>query len=191
MDGPAQKRARIEVYGFVIWTLSWVLLCMPSLFVSALLSVPDFLFTCPLSSLSFCLRCDSSSLPHVSSFNHRGQLFIFDSLFSLDPFLLLVSSLRLLSTSVNHLNPRLVSYIAWAFVPDSVWHPLGIYYYPNRYWSYATPLYLFILWVFSIVVYLAYNLINTEPLDSFYTISGTSLSLPFWPIAPYPFLSSS
>lgn len=103
MDGPPQKRARIEVYGFVFWTLSWV-----------------FLF----------------------------------------------------------------AYIAWAFVPDSVWHPLGIYYYPNRYWSYTVPLYLFLLWVFSVIVYLAYNLINTEPLDSFYTISdekanddGETLSL--------------
>lgn len=73
----------------------------------------------------------------------------------------------------------IAAYLLWVFVPDAVWHPLGITYYPSRYWAYAAPIYLFLAWCFSIAVYFAVNLINTEPLDSYYTITGRLSSLDY------------
>uniref|UniRef100_A0A6B2LMC5 PIG-P domain-containing protein n=1 Tax=Arcella intermedia TaxID=1963864 RepID=A0A6B2LMC5_9EUKA len=65
----------------------------------------------------------------------------------------------------------LFAYVGWAFLPDSMLHPLGMGYYPDRYWAIATPMFLLLCWLFSIVVYLALNLIDTAPLDSFQTIT--------------------
>lgn len=74
--------------------------------------------------------------------------------------------------SVCLISLMTVAYATWAFVPDSILHPLGISYYPDRYWTYAAPLYIFLAWVFSIIVYFAYNFINTAPIDSYYIITG-------------------
>eukprot|EP01128_Nolandella_sp_AFSM9_P009605 TRINITY_DN6223_c0_g1_i1.p1 TRINITY_DN6223_c0_g1~~TRINITY_DN6223_c0_g1_i1.p1 ORF type:complete len:177 (+),score=29.73 TRINITY_DN6223_c0_g1_i1:30-533(+) len=78
----------------------------------------------------------------------------------------------------------LLAYVIWAFVPDSILHDFGIYYFPKKYWAYTTPIYLFLCWVFSIVVYAAHNLISTAPVESLYTVTdeqakdeGESLSL--------------
>jgi len=65
----------------------------------------------------------------------------------------------------------LFTYLGWTFLPDSVLHPLGITYYPDRYWAIAVPMFLLLSWLYSIIVYLAMNLIDTAPIDSFKTIT--------------------
>jgi len=63
------------------------------------------------------------------------------------------------------------AYLIWAYIPTSVLNQLGLTYYPNKYWAIAIPTYFGVTWVMGIIVYLAINLITTEPLDSFYTIT--------------------
>lgn len=41
-----------------------------------------------------------------------------------------------------------------------------------RYWAVAIPTYIGVVWMLSIVGYLAINLISTPPLDSKYTVTG-------------------
>ena len=62
-------------------------------------------------------------------------------------------------------------YLLWSYLPSPVLHALGIYYYPNRWWSLAIPSFLVML-----VVYIFVGLagINTEiltlPMSSIETI---------------------
>eukprot|EP01126_Amoeba_proteus_P050361 TRINITY_DN5941_c0_g1_i3.p1 TRINITY_DN5941_c0_g1~~TRINITY_DN5941_c0_g1_i3.p1 ORF type:complete len:127 (-),score=16.15 TRINITY_DN5941_c0_g1_i3:42-422(-) len=65
----------------------------------------------------------------------------------------------------------LVAYLIWAFLPDSVLQPLGITYYPDRYWAVLGPQYLLVSFIFSIIIYVAINLMDTAPLDSFHLIT--------------------
>eukprot|EP01127_Copromyxa_protea_P007783 TRINITY_DN1771_c0_g1_i2.p1 TRINITY_DN1771_c0_g1~~TRINITY_DN1771_c0_g1_i2.p1 ORF type:complete len:149 (-),score=27.44 TRINITY_DN1771_c0_g1_i2:40-486(-) len=61
----------------------------------------------------------------------------------------------------------LFAYLIWTFLPDSVLHPLGITYYPDRYWAILGPQYLLVTFIFSIICYGALNLMDTAPLDSY------------------------
>lgn len=47
----------------------------------------------------------------------------------------------------------------------------------RRYWSLALPIWLFVLVIYLYVAFFAINLYNTEPLDSFLTITGKSMSI--------------
>ncbi|ROV99274.1 hypothetical protein VSDG_03847 [Cytospora chrysosperma] len=62
-------------------------------------------------------------------------------------------------------------YLLWSYLPSPFLHVLGIYYYPNRWWSLAIPSFLVMLLVY---IYVALALYNTEyltlPLDSLETI---------------------
>eukprot|EP00029_Vermamoeba_vermiformis_P014108 TRINITY_DN9195_c0_g1_i1.p1 TRINITY_DN9195_c0_g1~~TRINITY_DN9195_c0_g1_i1.p1 ORF type:complete len:175 (+),score=6.01 TRINITY_DN9195_c0_g1_i1:81-527(+) len=63
-----------------------------------------------------------------------------------------------------------VVFIAWAFLPDSVLQPLGITYYPDRYWAIAIPVWIMVLGAFAVIFYFGINLTNTEPLNSIFTV---------------------
>lgn len=62
-------------------------------------------------------------------------------------------------------------YLLWSYLPSPFLHVLGIYYYPNRWWSLAIPSFLVMMLVY---IYVALALYNTEyltlPLGSLETI---------------------
>ncbi|KAK0631965.1 PIG-P-domain-containing protein [Immersiella caudata] len=62
-------------------------------------------------------------------------------------------------------------YLLWSYLPSPFLHALGIYYYPNRWWSLAIPSFLVMLYVYIYVALAAYNTeIMTLPLRSIETI---------------------
>ncbi|KAK3330075.1 PIG-P-domain-containing protein [Apodospora peruviana] len=62
-------------------------------------------------------------------------------------------------------------YLLWSYLPSPFLHALGIYYYPNRWWSVAIPSFLVMLLVYIYVALAAYNTeIMTLPLSSVETI---------------------
>lgn len=62
-------------------------------------------------------------------------------------------------------------YLLWSYLPSPFLHALGIHYYPDRWWSLATPAFIVVLLVY---IYVALALYNTEyltlPLQSLETI---------------------
>eukprot|EP00455_Lapot_gusevi_P001452 TRINITY_DN10582_c0_g1_i6.p1 TRINITY_DN10582_c0_g1~~TRINITY_DN10582_c0_g1_i6.p1 ORF type:complete len:170 (-),score=9.69 TRINITY_DN10582_c0_g1_i6:197-706(-) len=62
-------------------------------------------------------------------------------------------------------------YILWAFTPEPILHSLGIHYYPAKYWAIALPCYVCVCLLFLIMLYIAYNMFSTHPLDSPYTLA--------------------
>ncbi|KAF9349691.1 hypothetical protein BGX34_001646 [Mortierella sp. NVP85] len=68
-------------------------------------------------------------------------------------------------------------YLGWAYLPREVLDSMGITYYPSKYWSLALPIWLFVLVIYLYIAFFAINLYNTEPLDSFLTITGKSMSI--------------
>ena len=50
-------------------------------------------------------------------------------------------------------------YLLWSYLPSPFLHQLGIYYYPNRWWSLAIPAFLVMVIVY---IYVALALYNTE-----------------------------
>mmetsp|Transcript_1403 Transcript_1403/g.1908 ORF Transcript_1403/g.1908 Transcript_1403/m.1908 type:complete len:163 (+) Transcript_1403:149-637(+) len=63
-----------------------------------------------------------------------------------------------------------VIYLIWAYVPEPTLHQLGITYYPSKYWAIAAPIYVCVAAFFVGFFYIAFNLIQTAPLDSFDTV---------------------
>ncbi|KAK4040080.1 hypothetical protein C8A01DRAFT_46565 [Parachaetomium inaequale] len=62
-------------------------------------------------------------------------------------------------------------YLLWSYLPSPFLHALGIYYYPNRWWSLAIPSFLVMLLVYIYVALAGYNLeILTLPLGSVETV---------------------
>ncbi|KAK4116308.1 PIG-P-domain-containing protein [Canariomyces notabilis] len=62
-------------------------------------------------------------------------------------------------------------YLLWSYLPSPFLHALGIYYYPNRWWSLAIPSFLVMTLVYIYVALAAYNTeILTLPLESVETI---------------------
>ncbi|ESA43912.1 hypothetical protein NCU16367 [Neurospora crassa OR74A] len=62
-------------------------------------------------------------------------------------------------------------YLLWAYLPSPFLHALGIYYYPNRWWSLAIPSFLTMTLVYIYVALAAYNTeYLTLPLGSIETI---------------------
>ena len=52
-----------------------------------------------------------------------------------------------------------VMYLLWSYLPSPFLHQLGIYYYPNRWWSLAIPAFLVMVIVY---IYFALASYNTE-----------------------------
>lgn len=48
-------------------------------------------------------------------------------------------------------------YLLWSYLPSPFLHQVGVYYYPNRWWSLAIPSYLVMLVVYIFVALAAYN----------------------------------
>lgn len=67
-----------------------------------------------------------------------------------------------------------VVWIVWAYTPDWVLESLGVTYYPDRYWAIALPMFGLSLVCYLIVVYNAWNLCNTHPFHSYYTIQDSA-----------------
>jgi phosphatidylinositol glycan class P protein len=62
-------------------------------------------------------------------------------------------------------------YLLWSYLPSPFLHALGIYYYPNRWWSLAIPAWLVMLLVWIYVALAAYNTgYLTLPMGSIETI---------------------
>jgi phosphatidylinositol glycan class P protein len=62
-------------------------------------------------------------------------------------------------------------YLLWAFLPDEWLHLLGLTYLPAKHWVLTGPVYCFVLILFVIVFYFAYNLTTVPSLDSWKTIT--------------------
>ncbi|KAI6249811.1 Meiotically up-regulated protein [Erysiphe necator] len=62
-------------------------------------------------------------------------------------------------------------YLLWSYLPSPFLHALGIYYYPNRWWSLALPSFLVILLLYIYVALASFNTSYlTLPLQSIETI---------------------
>lgn len=62
-------------------------------------------------------------------------------------------------------------YLLWSYLPSPFLHALGIYYYPNRWWSLALPSFLVMLLVYIYVALASYNTGHlTLPLSNIETI---------------------
>lgn len=62
-------------------------------------------------------------------------------------------------------------YLLWSFLPSPFLHALGIYYYPNRWWSLAVPSFLVMTVVYIYVALQSYNTeVLTLPLNAIQTI---------------------
>ena len=48
-------------------------------------------------------------------------------------------------------------YLLWSYLPSPFLHQLGIYYYPNRWWSLAIPAFLVMVIVYIYVALASYN----------------------------------
>lgn len=48
-------------------------------------------------------------------------------------------------------------YLLWSYLPSPFLHQLGIYYYPNRWWSLAIPAFLVVVLVYIYVALACYN----------------------------------
>ncbi|KAH8590151.1 PIG-P, partial [Bisporella sp. PMI_857] len=48
-------------------------------------------------------------------------------------------------------------YILWSYLPSPFLHALGIYYYPNRWWSLAVPAWIVVLLIYIYVALASYN----------------------------------
>jgi phosphatidylinositol N-acetylglucosaminyltransferase subunit P len=58
-------------------------------------------------------------------------------------------------------------YLLWSYLPSPFLHALGIYYYPNRWWSLAIPSFLVTTLVYTYIALAAYNKeILTVPMNS-------------------------
>lgn len=55
-----------------------------------------------------------------------------------------------------------ICYAAWAILPESTLHAIGVTYYPSRYYAIALPAYVLVIYLLSGIVYLGVNLLNTR-----------------------------
>ncbi|XP_038061922.1 phosphatidylinositol N-acetylglucosaminyltransferase subunit P-like [Patiria miniata] len=62
-------------------------------------------------------------------------------------------------------------YCVWAFVPEKWLHSIGLTYWPQKYWALAIPTYISVGFVFVLVFFVAFNLINAPSLDSVKTVT--------------------
>ncbi|RDL33929.1 Uncharacterized protein BP5553_08297 [Venustampulla echinocandica] len=69
-------------------------------------------------------------------------------------------------------------YLLWSYLPSPFLHALGIYYYPNRWWSLALPSFIVMLLVYIYVALASYNTgYLTLPLSSIETIIDSAANI--------------
>jgi hypothetical protein len=65
-----------------------------------------------------------------------------------------------------------LTYLFWAYAPDSTLHSLGIDWYPSREWALLGPAWSVMAGAFVYFSYIALNIFITPSLDSLHTITG-------------------
>ena len=63
-----------------------------------------------------------------------------------------------------------IIYMIWAFVPDSILNEFGIFYFPDKYFAIAIPLWLIITAFFVLQLYVSVCMIFTPDIESFETL---------------------
>lgn len=63
-------------------------------------------------------------------------------------------------------------YLIWAFVPDSILHKMGIYYYPSKYWALAIPSIICLTFIFIFILYQSLNMVMTHDIDNLNILQG-------------------
>ncbi len=71
-----------------------------------------------------------------------------------------------------------VAYLAWAFIPDDALESLGVYYYPDKYWALAVPVWLFALGLYAAWAYEGVNLLSVRAEDDEDLIAEVGGSIP-------------
>jgi len=72
-----------------------------------------------------------------------------------------------------------VLFLVWAYAPEETLHAYGLTYYPSKRWAVAVPAMLVAMYVFSIVLYKAVNLLGTPAVSDYATVLDThSVRLP-------------
>ena len=82
----------------------------------------------------------------------------------------------------------LLTYIAWAVVPDSVLISFGVSYFPNKYWAVALPLYFIMLALFTVVCYVALSMYYNPDLSDLRLAEDKFSKVLFIPPPPRRFL---
>ena len=71
-----------------------------------------------------------------------------------------------------------VAYLAWAFIPDDALESLGVYYYPDKYWALAVPVWLFALGLYAAWAYEGVNLLSVRAEDDEDLVAEVGGSIP-------------
>ena len=66
-------------------------------------------------------------------------------------------------------------YLIWAFVPDSILHKMGIYYYPSKYWALAIPSIICLTFIFIFILYQSLNMVMTHDIDNLNILQGKKI----------------
>lgn len=65
-----------------------------------------------------------------------------------------------------------VIFLIWGYVPDMFLQPIGIHYYPNKYWAMAMPLYLMVTLLLVLGFYIGLNFMSSSTSTSLNTLFG-------------------
>ncbi|KAI5564074.1 hypothetical protein BDE02_14G034900 [Populus trichocarpa] len=63
-----------------------------------------------------------------------------------------------------------VIFLVWAYVPETWLRTIGIFYYPNKYWALAGPIYAMLTILIALLFYVGLNSMSTPPPSSLNTI---------------------
>jgi phosphatidylinositol glycan class P protein len=59
-----------------------------------------------------------------------------------------------------------VLYLLWAFIPDATLrNRFGVFYYPDKYWAIAVPVWVFVFGLYGAWAYEGVNLMSVKPID--------------------------
>ncbi|KAH8488213.1 hypothetical protein H0E87_024040 [Populus deltoides] len=84
---------------------------------------------------------------------------------------LLLQKEQYLSSVLNSIVfVRAVIFLVWAYVPENWFHTIGIFYYPNKYWALAGPIYAMLTILLALLFYAGLNSMSTPPPSSLNTI---------------------
>ncbi|EEF41839.1 phosphatidylinositol N-acetylglucosaminyltransferase subunit P isoform X2 [Ricinus communis] len=76
-----------------------------------------------------------------------------------------------------------VIFLVWAYLPEAWLHSIGIFYYPDRYWALAIPIYAMVTVVLALLFYVGLNFLSTPPAISLSTVYDEFSRDPANPVA--------